>query len=148
MKRHLTLILLFLNVFNTVATAATIQLPATGQSLCYDAVGTVTTCTGTGQDGDQPRGAVWPTPRFTDNANGTVTDNLTGLIWLKDADCKDMVAAIAKTATNYDGDLATLSGRMHSRGPTDSFILLPAVYHTACLTAPLRACGGSLTAKS
>lgn len=24
-------------------------------------------------------------PRFTDNANGTVTDNLTGLVWLKNA---------------------------------------------------------------
>jgi hypothetical protein len=30
---------------------------------------------------------VWPIPRFTDNANGTVTDNLTGLIWLKNANC-------------------------------------------------------------
>jgi hypothetical protein len=28
-----------------------------------------------------------PTPRFTDNQNGTVTDNLTGLIWLKDGSC-------------------------------------------------------------
>jgi len=28
-----------------------------------------------------------PTPRFTDNGNGTVIDNLTGLIWLKDASC-------------------------------------------------------------
>ena len=27
----------------------------------------------------------WPTPRFTDNNNGTVTDNLTGLIWTKNA---------------------------------------------------------------
>jgi hypothetical protein len=27
------------------------------------------------------------TPRFTDNGNGTVTDNQTGLIWLKNADC-------------------------------------------------------------
>jgi hypothetical protein len=26
-------------------------------------------------------------PRFTDNANGTVKDNLTGLIWLKDPNC-------------------------------------------------------------
>ena len=26
-------------------------------------------------------------PRFTDNADGTVKDNLTGLIWLKDAGC-------------------------------------------------------------
>jgi len=25
--------------------------------------------------------------RFTDNVNGTITDNLTGLIWLKDANC-------------------------------------------------------------
>jgi hypothetical protein len=27
----------------------------------------------------------WPELRFTDNLDGTVTDNLTGLIWLKDA---------------------------------------------------------------
>jgi hypothetical protein len=29
----------------------------------------------------------WPNPRFTDNVDGTVTDNLTGLIWLKNANC-------------------------------------------------------------
>ena len=28
-----------------------------------------------------------PAPRFTDNSNGTITDNLTGLIWLKNANC-------------------------------------------------------------
>jgi len=28
-----------------------------------------------------------PVPRFTDNGNGTVRDNLTGLIWLKQANC-------------------------------------------------------------
>jgi len=28
-----------------------------------------------------------PSPRFTNNGNGTVKDNLTGLIWLKNADC-------------------------------------------------------------
>jgi hypothetical protein len=26
----------------------------------------------------------WPDPRFNDNGDGTVTDNLTGLIWLRD----------------------------------------------------------------
>ena len=26
-----------------------------------------------------------PSPRFTDNNDGTVTDNLTGLVWLKNA---------------------------------------------------------------
>jgi len=31
---------------------------------------------------------VWPVhPRFTDNSNGTVTDNHTGLIWLKNTTC-------------------------------------------------------------
>jgi hypothetical protein len=41
----------------------------------------------TGDDGDLKKGVAWPNPRFTDNGNGTVTDNLTGLIWLKNADC-------------------------------------------------------------
>jgi hypothetical protein len=40
-----------------------------------------------GEDILLQRGMAWPNPRFTDNNNGTVTDNLTGLIWLKDADC-------------------------------------------------------------
>ena len=48
----------------------------TGQTTLYE----------TGDDGDLEEGVAWPTPRFTDNGHGTVTDNLTGLIWLKDAD--------------------------------------------------------------
>ena len=36
-----------------------------------------------GADGKLQKGVTWPSPRFTDNTNGTVTDNLTGLIWLK-----------------------------------------------------------------
>jgi hypothetical protein len=59
----------------------------TGQTGCWDAVGSPTSCTGTGQDGEFQQGVSWPVPRFTDNADGTVTDNLTGLIWLKNADC-------------------------------------------------------------
>ena len=61
-------------------------VPTTGQTECWDAVGTLIDCTGTGQDGDYQAGASL-NPRFTDNGNGTVTDNLTGLIWLQDADC-------------------------------------------------------------
>jgi hypothetical protein len=38
-------------------------------------------------DGYFQKGVVLPSPRFTDNSNGTVTDNLTGLIWLKNANC-------------------------------------------------------------
>src|SRR5262245_48320853 len=40
-----------------------------------------------GDDGALQKGVAWPTPRFTDNNNGTITDNLTGLIWLKNANC-------------------------------------------------------------
>jgi hypothetical protein len=97
-------IALFLSFSSFTAQAAgTIQLPATGQTSCWDQSGNVlTSCAGTGQDGDVPRGAVWPVPRFTENLNslggpdGTVTDNLTGLIWLKNANCTDIVGNIDK----------------------------------------------------
>jgi hypothetical protein len=76
---------------NVLPVRATTTLPAelwkTGQTTCYDYVGSVIACPGTGQDGDWLAGVPWPSPRFTDNSNGTVTDNLTGLIWLKNADC-------------------------------------------------------------
>jgi hypothetical protein len=52
---------------------------------------------GAGSDGALHKGVAWPNPRFTDNnGNGTVTDNLTGLIWLKNAGCFDTVGGIAK----------------------------------------------------
>ena len=40
-----------------------------------------------GDDGDLETGVAWPNSRFKDNLNGTVTDNLTGLVWLEDANC-------------------------------------------------------------
>ena len=46
-----------------------------------------TTSFATGDDGDLQMGIPWPALRFTDNEDGTVTDNLTGLIWLTNADC-------------------------------------------------------------
>jgi hypothetical protein len=50
-------------------------VPKTGQTTSY----------ATGDDGDLEKGVAWPTPRFTDNGNGTVKDNLTGLIWMQNA---------------------------------------------------------------
>lgn len=44
-----------------------------------------TTSFATGDDGELKRGVAWPNPRFTDNLDGTITDNLTNLIWDKDA---------------------------------------------------------------
>lgn len=46
-----------------------------GQTVAYEA----------SDDGDLQRGVPWPIPRFTDHGNGTVTDNLTGLMWTKNA---------------------------------------------------------------
>jgi len=46
-----------------------------------------TTSYATGDDGDLEKGVALPNPRFTDNGDGTVTDNVTGLIWLRDANC-------------------------------------------------------------
>ncbi len=40
-----------------------------------------------GDDGALKKGVAWPSPRFADNGDGTVTDNLTGLVWLKNANC-------------------------------------------------------------
>jgi hypothetical protein len=46
-----------------------------------------TTSYATGDDGELKKGVASPNPRFTDNGDGTITDNLTGLIWLKNANC-------------------------------------------------------------
>jgi hypothetical protein len=58
-------------------TASPASVPRTGQEYAQ----------AIGDDGDLQRGVDWPIPRFADNSNGTVTDNLTGLIWLKNANC-------------------------------------------------------------
>ena len=62
-------------------------VPKTGQTFCTNSDGDPVACELTGQDGEHQRGIEWPNPRFTNNADGTVTDNLTGLIWLRDANC-------------------------------------------------------------
>jgi len=41
----------------------------------------------TSDDGSWQAGVEEPNPRFIDNGDGTATDNLTGLIWLKDSNC-------------------------------------------------------------
>ncbi len=74
-------------VQSTAAVTGRAPVPDTGQSTCWDAAGSPIGCAGTGQDGEFQAGVEWPTPRFTLNGDGTVTDNLTGLIWLQDANC-------------------------------------------------------------
>ena len=60
----------------------------------------------TGDDGALQKGVAWPSPRFTDNANGTVTDNLTNRIWLKNGNCAQSTGDWS-TAFTYVGELNT-----------------------------------------
>jgi hypothetical protein len=78
-----------------------LDLPRTGQTRCYNSTGLEIACSGSGQDGATRTGAPVPVPRFQDNTDGTVTDKLTGLIWLKNANCfspKDWVESMTITA--------------------------------------------------
>lgn len=86
----------------------------TGQVSCYDPTGSTNhsiSCAGTDQDGDLLPGLGWPNPRFTDNGYGTVTDELTGLVWLKDANCTQFFGGdtIGTNARNWDNALRDVS---------------------------------------
>jgi formylglycine-generating enzyme required for sulfatase activity len=85
MPKKLSLIALLVLLLPCMAYAGTVTLPQTGQTKCYDTTGNQISCSGTGQDGEVRAGAAWPSPRFHDNGNGTVTDNLTGLMWTQNA---------------------------------------------------------------
>jgi hypothetical protein len=91
-KTILFIIAAILTIPALAVAAGTVQLPATGQTTCFDAAGGVITCDGTtGQDGDIQAGVAWQAgTRFIVNAN-VVTDNLTGLMWTKDANAPDPV---------------------------------------------------------
>lgn len=53
-------------------------LLVTGQTSCWNSFGVLVDCEGTGQDGD------FGMPiSFTDNSDGTLADNATGLVWEK-----------------------------------------------------------------
>jgi hypothetical protein len=66
-------------------------------------------------DGYYQKGVPWPNPRFANNGNGTVTDNLTGLIWTKSSSCSYQ--------TTWDDALSDCNGLGHGQcGLTDGSI--------------------------
>lgn len=105
------------SIQTTAAGQTSAPVEDTGQDTCWDTTGTEIPCTGTGQDGELQAGADWPAPRFTANGDGTVADNLTGLIWLENADCfgarnfTDALADVANLMAGQcgldDGSVAT-----------------------------------------
>ncbi len=58
------------------------KVPDTGQTNCYNSSGSSVACAGTGQDGAY---TINP-PSYTDNGNGTITDNVMSIIWQKQDD--------------------------------------------------------------
>ena len=67
-------------IFGVTGTLNPSGIPKTGQTAEYAFQ----------DDGSMEMGVSWPNPRFTDNGDGTVTDHLTDLIWLKNARCVDV----------------------------------------------------------
>jgi hypothetical protein len=89
MKKHLLLSVLAIVLFTLAqAQTGTIQLPATGQTTSYYP----------GDDGDLQIGVPIPVNRFTDHGDGSVTDELTGLMWTTDANL------IASRDPDFDQD--------------------------------------------
>jgi len=69
-----------------------IELPKTSQQLSLYP----------GDDKDLDLGVSWPTPRFIDHNDSTVTDRLTGLMWTQNADPLDLFGL---TGTNWDDEI-------------------------------------------
>jgi len=58
-------------------------------------------------DGYYDQGVIWPDARFVDNGDGTVTDAMTGLMWLQDADsitARSWANALSAVAALSTGD--------------------------------------------
>jgi hypothetical protein len=96
-----------------------------------------------GSDGASQKGVTWPNPRFKDNADGTVKDNLTGLIWLKNANAfgsktwatalMDCNGLAANGTTLTDGSVAG-DWRLPNRKELDSLIALQYFSPALCNT--------------
>jgi len=100
-------------VNSALAASSMILLPRTGQKRCYDSVNAEIACDGSAQDGETQSGGAWPEPRFNDNGNGTVTDNLTGLVWLRNANCfglQSWTSALTSVKNLSDGTCGLTDG--------------------------------------
>lgn len=87
--QNLLIKLLFISLLTITQCAfAVSELPQTGQ----------TNSETKADDGELKLGTAWPSPRFTDNQDGTLTDNLTGLMWIKDSFCANNFISGAATA--------------------------------------------------
>jgi hypothetical protein len=146
------------NVQNTSSGDATAADIATGKKAWVDGIEITGTASGggsssavaktgqittyaTGDDGNLEKGVTWPNPRFTDNSNGTVIDNLTGLIWLKNANCfgtKNWTTALSDANSLSSGSCGLTDGSSAGdwRLPNfkELFSLIDAEYYSPALS--------------
>ena len=80
MMKKIVLILFVVGFSVSLSYGQSAEISQTGQKTTYAA----------GDDGDLERGIAWPSPRFTDHGDGTITDELTGLMWSKNANLGSM----------------------------------------------------------
>jgi hypothetical protein len=80
----------------------TVKLSPTGQYIIY----------ASGDDGSIQAGVPPTYQRWIDNGNGTITDTVTGLIWLKKADCinTDWADALAQVNSLVSGQCGLTDG--------------------------------------
>jgi len=94
-------------IFGVAGSAAAYPAPVerTGQTGCWDTGGVSIDCAGTRQDGEYLKGVVRPPP-FKEHGDGTVTDNLTGLMWVQNAN------AIGELNSTFDNDSIAGDGKV------------------------------------
>jgi hypothetical protein len=109
--------ILLLVAFSSPAYTLDLIVPDTGQTLCYDDR-QIIPCPTVGQDfyGQDGSYLINP-PSLTDNVNGTVTDNLTGLVWEQQTAVSEQLVYLYSDAVNYCENL-TLGSRSDWRVPT------------------------------
>ncbi len=108
MLKKITLFTVVMVFAAAVVYAAPADIPKSGQITSYG--------TGTIDDGGLQRGVAWPNPRFTVGAGTVVdcvTDNLTGLMWVK---APDSTLRTWQAALDY-ADGLTLCGHTDWRLP-------------------------------
>lgn len=99
----LSLLYLFLFtavILNLSKDVSAFNLPDTGQTKCYQGVDpwAEIPCAGTGQDGEYNINPM----SYTDNGNGTVSDNNTGLMWQKCSVGQNNDSACSGTSVKYN----------------------------------------------
>lgn len=97
-------------------------------STCYDWRGNIIPCDFKEPYAELLSDAPIPDPRFVDNNDGTVTDNLTALTWLKNTQCFEMMdwkSAVQAAQRLKDGDCGPNPGLVLSDGSSPGDWRLP-----------------------